>query len=98
MAKEAVGKKKLSDMVHLRSTGKTIDDTAFRLGLLPWNVSYLTRMLRVCVSAEELQYLEEQAEHHGFSTVGELIMDVFNTSYEEHYFSKKRKKRVRRAS
>lgn len=85
MAKEAVGLSKIKNMIRHRSAGKTIADTAYRLGLLPWHVSYLTRFIKVCVSAEELMWLEEEASKHRFGTVGELLMDVFNRCYEKYY-------------
>lgn len=96
----ATARKKLVDMIRLRSCGRTIMDTAHRLGLMPWEVSYLTRIVRVIVSADELQYMEEEADKHGFNTVGELIMDVFNRTYETHYHEKvkgiKKAKRVKK--
>jgi hypothetical protein len=78
-------RKKLADIIRLRSGRYTIIETAQRLGLMPWEVSYLTQVAKVVVSADEVQYMEEEAEKHGFNTIGELMMDVFNRTYEKHY-------------
>jgi len=89
--KLSIGKRMLNDMIHYRSGGKTISETAFRLGIPPWTVAYWTRFIKVCVSMEELMWLEEEATRHKFNTVGELLMDVFNKSYEVHYDKKLKK-------
>ena len=92
-----VSGRKLSDMIHLRSFGYTIAETAFRLGVFPWNVSYLTRFVKMCVSTEEMMWLEEEMNANKFSTVGEFVMDVFNRTYEEYYLpmvNAKKKKKV----
>lgn len=88
MAKLKVSKKALRDMIFHRSSGRTISETAYRLGLPPWTVSYWTRFIKVCVSTEELLWIEEEAEKHKFGTVGEFIMDVFNKCYEDSYNKK----------
>lgn len=75
----------ISEMIHLRSKGETIAQTAWHLGIAPWLVSYRTRFLKLCITNEEFKYWSEMAEHHGFGTVGEFIADVVNTSYEKHY-------------
>jgi len=67
--KTARGLERIADMIHLRSQGRTIDETAFRLGLLPWRVSYLTRFVKVCLSSEELLWVEEESERWGFGSV-----------------------------
>jgi len=96
MAREpAVGLRKLADIIHLRSLGHSAYTVASRLGMFPWHVYYVTQFVKVCVSTEELEWIEEEAARHNFSTVGEFIMDVFNRCYEEHYAaSRKRKKKV----
>lgn len=90
--KKDVGKRLLSDIVHFRSAGETAVQTARHLGLVPWQVSYLTRFLKVCVTHEEHEWLLDEMERWGFSTVGEFIMDVFNRCYEESYSSERRRK------
>ena len=91
MARNTVGKKALRDMIFHRSSGRTISETAFRLGIRPWTVSYWTRFIKMCVSTEELMWLEEEADRHKFGTVGEFVMDVFNKCYEEYYNKKSSK-------
>lgn len=81
----ALGKSKLQDIIHLRSLGHTISETAWRLGVYPWIVAYVSRFVKVCVSSEEMLYLEEESSKHNFGTVGEFMMDVFNRCYEEYY-------------
>lgn len=93
MAAESLGKRQISDIIHLRSRGETISQTAYRLGLAPWHISYISRFLKVCVSSEELMWIEEEAEANGFGTVGEFVMDVFNRTYEEFYKKASRKKK-----
>ena len=94
MAMIKVGKKALRDMIFHRSSGRTISETAYRLGLPPWTVAYWTRFIKVCVSIEELLWLEEEAEKHKFGTVGEFVMDVFNKCYEDHYRKKPKLKKA----
>jgi len=88
--KTAKARSKLRDMLYLRSRGKTINDTAGRLGLYPWEVAYLTKAIKCHVTLEEALYIEEQAERIGF-TEGELIMDVW-TEFGEEYLKLKRRK------
>jgi hypothetical protein len=91
---EAVGKTKLRDIISLRSAGHTISETAWRLGLYPWVVAYVSRFVRMCVSSEEMQFLEEESQRHKFGTVGEFVMDVFNRCYEDYYAEALKKKKV----
>ena len=78
-----MGKKKLRDIVHLRSLGKSGAEVASRLGIWPWHVYYVTQVIKVVVGTDELRWLEEEAEKNGFATVGEFVMDHFNRTYQE---------------
>jgi len=93
MSIEALGKKKIDEIIQLRSKGKTISETAWTLGIAPWHVAYISRFLKLCVTAEEFQWIEEEAEANNFGTVGEFVMDVFNRTYEEFYKKAPRKKK-----
>lgn len=93
----SVSKKTLTDMIHRRSLGETISQTAHYLDVKPWTVSYLTRFIRVCVTNDEFKYLVDLAESHHFGTVGEFIMDVFHRTYESHYVPMVKKARRKKS-
>lgn len=90
MTREAVGKKKLRDIIMLRERGYTVEQTAHRLGIMPWQVSYVSRFVKTCISNEEYGYLLENAYELNM-TPGELMMDVFN----EHFDAYARKKKLK---
>jgi len=94
MSRDAVGKRVLEKIIAFREKGWTIIDTASQLGIYPWQVSYVSKFIKVCVSMEEYVELEKRATEYGM-TVGELLMDVFN-SYIDSY-EKKRKKETKAA-
>lgn len=82
---EAIGTKLLARIIQWRSRGETISQTAHALGLRPWHVSYLTRFIKVCISNEEYQWLYKEADRWGYGSVGELVMECFNQTYEKHF-------------
>jgi len=99
MARESylsIARKKIRDIVYFRSQGYSGYEVAARLGLVPWEVYALTQFIKVCVSTEEKQYLEEEAEKHKFGTIGEFIMDVFNRCYEKYYEDSMKKNKSKR--
>ena len=91
----AIGLSKLSEIIHLRSAGETIAQTAEELGLAPWHVGYVSRFIKVCVSNDEYRFLREEMSRWGFGTVGEFVMDVFHRCYDKHYIPAAKRRRTR---
>jgi len=90
--KDAVGKGVLNKIIAMRESGWTIIDVASQLGIYPWQVSYVSKFIKACVSMEEYVRLSKEATAYGM-TIGELLMDVFNNHFEE--YEKKRKKQCK---
>jgi hypothetical protein len=82
---KTVGKRILSQIIQLRSSGMSAAQTAYELGMKPWQIYYVSLFVKMCVSSDEYRYLQEEARFHRFGSAGEFVMDVFNRSYEEFY-------------